>query len=121
MLEIQTRHQWVRSPFPADRALAAARDAYGALVADRTILRFLMHANCAAGEPLVRDAVRRCYAKQIDIVLQLLHGDDEAVRRWLGAGMVDNVAFALDLPNVDEPWARVLSSDHAPLPARPLT
>jgi AcrR family transcriptional regulator len=111
MAEALTAH----SPAPdagemtPERALAAARDAYGALVADRTILRFLMHANCAASEPLVRDAVRRCYAKQIDIVRQLLHGDDEAVRRWLGAGMVDNVAFTLDLPNVDEPWARVLS------------
>jgi AcrR family transcriptional regulator len=92
-----------------EHAVATARDAYGALVADRTILRFLMHANCAAGEPLVRDAVRRCYAKQVDIVRHLLRGDDEAVRRWFGAGMVDNVAFTLDLPNVDEPWARVLS------------
>lgn len=91
------------------RALAAARDAYGALVQDRTILRFLMQANCAAAEPLVRDAVRRCYAKQVDIVRQVLRGDDDAVRRWFGAGMVDNVAFMLDLADVDEPWARVLS------------
>ncbi|SES18890.1 hypothetical protein SAMN05216188_12583 [Lentzea xinjiangensis] len=33
-------------------------------VADRAVLRFLVHANCAAGEPLVGQAVRQCYAKQ---------------------------------------------------------
>lgn len=91
----------------AGTALEAARGAYAALVADRTILRFLMHANCAAGEPLVGPAVRRCYAKQVDTVRQLL-GDDDAVRHWFGAGMLDNVVAVLGLADVDEPWARVL-------------
>ena len=50
----------------SEAALDAARGAYAALVADRSILRFLMHANCAAGEPLVAQAVRRCYAKQVE-------------------------------------------------------
>jgi AcrR family transcriptional regulator len=89
-------------------ALDAARGAYAALVADRTILRFLMHANCAAGEPLVAQAVRRCYAKQVDTVRQLL-GDDTAVRHWFGAGMVDNVVAVLGLADIDEPWAQVLA------------
>ncbi|MEV6329371.1 TetR/AcrR family transcriptional regulator [Streptomyces sp. NPDC051909] len=95
---------------PAPEAsLDAARGAYAALVADRNILRFLMHANCAAGEPLVADAVRRCYAKQVETVRQLL-GDDEAVRRWFGAGMLDNVAAVLGLADIDEPWAHVLTA-----------
>ncbi|MEV0884409.1 TetR/AcrR family transcriptional regulator [Streptomyces microflavus] len=90
-------------------ALDAARDAYAALVEDRNILRFLMHANCATGEPLVAEAVRRCYAKQVDTVRRLL-GDDEAVRRWFGAGMLDNVVAVLGLADVDEPWAHVLTA-----------
>ncbi|MFI6011276.1 TetR/AcrR family transcriptional regulator [Streptomyces sp. NPDC051243] len=89
--------------------LDAARGAYAALVADRNILRFLMHANCAVGEPLVAQAVRRCYAKQVDTVRQLL-GDDEAVRRWFGAGMLDNVVAVLGLADIDEPWAHVLTA-----------
>jgi len=68
-----------------------------------------MHANCAAGEPLVGQAVRRCYAKQVDTVRQLL-GDDDAVRRWFGAGMLDNVVAVLGLVDIDEPWARVLTA-----------
>jgi AcrR family transcriptional regulator len=91
-------------------ALKAARDAYSTLVADRTILRFLMHANCAAGEPLVGEAVRRCYAKQVDTVHRLFRGDDDAVRRWFGAGMVDNVVAVLGLADIDETWAHVLSN-----------
>ncbi|AWB94181.1 TetR/AcrR family transcriptional regulator [Aeromicrobium chenweiae] len=90
-------------------AQEAARTAYAALISDRTILRFLMHANCAAEEPLVGDAVRRCYAKQVDTVHTLLGGDDAAVRAWFGAGMVDNVAIVLGLADIDQPWARVLS------------
>ena len=92
-----------------EAALDAARGAYAALVADRTILRFLMHANCAAGEPLVGQAVRRCYAKQVDTVRQLL-GDDDAVRHWFGAGMLDNVVAVLGLADIDEPWAHVLTA-----------
>ncbi|MFD5624924.1 TetR/AcrR family transcriptional regulator [Streptomyces sp. NPDC127072] len=92
-----------------EAALVAARGAYAALVADRNILRFLMHANCAVGEPLVEQAVRRCYAKQVDTVGQLL-GDDEAVRRWFGAGMLDNVVAVLGLVDIDEPWAHVLTA-----------
>jgi len=92
----------------SESAFDAVRGAYAALVADRNILRFLMHANCAAGEPLVGQAVRRCYAKQVDTVRQLL-GDDDAVRRWFGAGMLDNVAAVLGLVDIDEPWARVLT------------
>lgn len=92
-----------------EAASDAARGAYAALVADRNVLRFLMHANCAVGEPLVAQAVRRCYAKQVGTVRQLL-GDDEAVRRWFGAGMLDNVVAVLGLADIDEPWARVLTA-----------
>ena len=93
----------------SEAALDAAREGYAALVADSAILRFLMHANCAVGEPLVAEAVRRCYAKQVDTVRQML-GDDEAVRRWFGAGMLDNVVAVLGLADIDEPWAQVLTA-----------
>ncbi|MBJ6765933.1 TetR/AcrR family transcriptional regulator [Myxococcaceae bacterium JPH2] len=92
------------------------RRAYATLVADRTILRFLMQANCAVGEPLVGEAVRRCYAKQVDIVRRMLGNDDAAVRRWFGAGMLDNVVAVLGLADIDEPWARILSAREGGLP-----
>ncbi|MBR8740695.1 hypothetical protein DSY14_02985 [Nocardiopsis sp. MG754419] len=78
------------------------------MVAHRTILGFLAHANRAAGEPLVREAIRRCYATQVDIVQAMVDGDAEAARGWFGASMIDNMAAMLDLDEVDEPWAHVL-------------
>lgn len=96
-------------PQPPEVALRAARSAYGALIQDRDVLRFLMHANCAAGEPLVGDAVRWCYAKQVELVSELLGSDDDAVRQWFGAGMLENVTLTLGLAEIDEPWARTLS------------
>ncbi|MEU4560522.1 TetR/AcrR family transcriptional regulator [Actinoplanes sp. NPDC023936] len=95
-------------PQPPEVALRAARSAYGSLIQDRDVLRFLMHANCAADEPLVGDAVRWCYAKQVELVSKLL-GSDEAVRQWFAAGMLENVTLALGLADIDEPWARILN------------
>lgn len=93
----------------AAQAMSAARAAYGALIEDRRLLMFLMHANCAANEPLVVDAVRACYAKQVELVRNLVGCDDDAIRCWFGAGMLDNVVIALDLAAVDEAWARTLA------------
>jgi AcrR family transcriptional regulator len=97
------------APFrTTEEALHAARAAYSVLIKDRDIMMFLMHANCVADEPLVVDAVRACYAKQVELVRELLGDDDEAIRRWFGAGMVDNVSATLRLAEIDEPWARTL-------------
>ncbi|OZM75792.1 TetR/AcrR family transcriptional regulator [Pseudonocardia sp. MH-G8] len=93
---------------PAE-ALHVARTAYTGLIEDRDILMFLMQANCAADEPLVGDAARSCYARQTELVRELLGNDEEAVRQWFGAGMLANVVTALGLPDIDEPWARTLS------------
>ncbi|MDX3659717.1 TetR/AcrR family transcriptional regulator [Streptomyces sp. ID05-26A] len=109
MTETLTAHSRTTVESTAESALDTARQAYNALVADRTILRFLMHANCATGEPLVEAAVRRCYAKQVTTVSDLL-GDDDAVRTWFGAGMLDNVVAVLGLGDVDEPWANILTA-----------
>lgn len=96
------------APRTPEAALRTARSAYQALIRDRVILRFLMHANCAAEEPLVGEAVRWCYAKQVELVRQIV-GSDEAVRQWFGAGMLENVAVTLGLAGIDEPWAHTLS------------
>lgn len=73
-------------------------------------MKFLMHANCAADESVIGDAVRRCYAKQVELIEQLFGFDPEATRRWFGAGMLENVVTTLDLRELDEPWARTMSS-----------
>ncbi|WP_043432743.1 TetR/AcrR family transcriptional regulator [Cystobacter fuscus] len=111
MTSTLTEHVSRTSPPPRSpaQALRAARRAYAALIEDRDVLMFLMHANCAADEPLVGDAVRWCYSKQVELVRELLGSDESAIRQWFGAGMLDNVVTALGLADIDEPWARTLS------------
>lgn len=89
------------------------RSAYGQLIKDREVLRFLMQASCATEEPVIREAVRACYARQVELVCTLLDDDHEAVRRWFRAGMLENVVAALDLSELTEPWAEILSNDAA--------
>jgi AcrR family transcriptional regulator len=93
---------------PAE-TLHAARMAYAALIRNHDILMFLMQANCAADEPLVGDAVRQCYAKQVELVRNLFGSDEEAIRQWFRTGMLDNVVIALHLAEINEPWARTLT------------
>ncbi|WP_235504735.1 hypothetical protein [Arthrobacter sp. Leaf141] len=75
-----------------------------------------MHANCAADERLVGDAVRRCHAKQVELVGHLLDNNDEAIRQWFGAGMLQNVVTTLGLAAIDKPWARAMSGTCATAP-----
>jgi AcrR family transcriptional regulator len=95
---------------PAQPEIALRAVRHSSLIQDRDIMRLLMHANCAADEPMVRDAVQECYASQVSLVSELLRSDEDAVRAWFGSGMLSNVAAVLGLPDVDEPWARVLSA-----------
>lgn len=90
-------------------ASAALQAAYGSLIEDRDVLRFLMHANCAVDEPVIREAVLECYARQVELVTELLGGDERAVRAWFASGMLDNVVVALGLIELDAPWAQTLS------------
>jgi AcrR family transcriptional regulator len=86
----------------------AARSAYTDFVVESDVMRFLMQANCATEEPIVANAVRACYAKQVMVVSEHIRSD-EAVRQWFGDGMLANVVASLGLADVNEPWARTLS------------
>jgi AcrR family transcriptional regulator len=89
--------------------LVALKRAYGQLVADRDLLLVLMHANCAAGEPPIRDAIRACYAKQVEYVRAVSGASDEQVRDFVATGLLANVMLAIDAATVDAPWARTLA------------
>lgn len=100
-------------PREAEAVMRAIQSAYSTLIEDRDVMRFLMQASCAADEPLVAEAVRTCYARQVELVSELLNHDDAAVRHWFGAGMLENVTLILGLSDVDEPWARTLSGQRS--------
>lgn len=88
--------------------LAAMDDAYAQLIKDRDLLRVLMHANCAASEPPIREAIRACYAKQVEYVRSASGASDERIRELVAHGLLANVLVAIGADEVDAPWTRTL-------------
>jgi hypothetical protein len=78
---------------------------YRDIRANRAALMFQMQAYAACEDHEIRDVVREEFA-QIYRFVESVSGDDaEAVQQFFKTGMLINVAAAMDLPALDEPWA----------------
>jgi len=82
---------------PADR-LDAMGEAYLGFLEDRDEIMFQHQANAAAGDPGLREPVRREFMRLIDDVGRLSGAPDEDVWNFMAKGMLLNVIAALDLP-----------------------
>ncbi|MET7999951.1 TetR/AcrR family transcriptional regulator [Nonomuraea glycinis] len=87
------------------RALTAS---YDEVIADRDVLMILMHAQGCAGEPVIGEAVRSCYARQVEYIRAVSGASDEQIRRYFADALLSNVVVAIDAAAVDAPWARTL-------------
>jgi AcrR family transcriptional regulator len=89
-----------------DGALDAMGDAYHRLLEDRILLLLQMQAYAACDDPDIREATRTGF-KQLWVLVERLTGlPYERVMMFFATGMLLNVAAAMDLPAVDERWAR---------------
>lgn len=88
--------------------LDAMASSYDDVIADRDVLMILMHAQCSAGEPVIGEAVRTCYAKQVEYVRAVSGASDEQIRRYFADSLLGNVMVAIDAASADAPWARTL-------------
>jgi AcrR family transcriptional regulator len=86
-------------------ALSAMGLTYDAMLADRTALLLQLQGFAAAGEPEVRDTVRAALARIWHAVADVTGLDPVTVKSFLAFGMLLNNAAALELGEVDEPWA----------------
>jgi AcrR family transcriptional regulator len=86
-------------------ALSAMGRTYDAMLADRTALLLQLQGFAAASEPEVREAVRTSFARMWDTVADTTGLDPVTVKSFLAFGMLLNNAAALELRDVDEPWA----------------
>jgi AcrR family transcriptional regulator len=84
----------------ADGAFDAMKESYGAVIADRPMLLMQLQGYAASGDDEVRAVVRRRYAQLYDLVRELSGADREELTQFFAAGMLLNVAAALDLPDV---------------------
>ena len=86
-------------------ALKAMGRTYDALLADRTALLLQLQGFAAASDPEVRDAVRASFARMWHTVQETTGLDPVTVKSFLAFGMLLNNGAALEVREVDEPWA----------------
>jgi AcrR family transcriptional regulator len=89
---------------------------YYELLADRTTLLLQLQGFAACGDNEVRDLVRGRLARMWDTVADTSGLDPVTVKSFLAFGMLLNNVAALDVDELDEPWAKgVRTRIHASL------
>ncbi len=87
-------------------ALASMGAQYYESLADRTTLMLQLQGFAACGDHEVRDLVRARVARMWDTVADTTGLDPVTVKSFLAFGMLLNNAAALDVDDLDEPWAK---------------
>ena len=82
---------------PEER-LHAMGEAYVELLEHREEIMFQHQANAAAGDPELREPVRREFMGLFDDVARMSRAGDDEVWNFMATGMLLNVIAALDLP-----------------------
>lgn len=78
---------------------------YSAMLADRTSLLLQLQGFAACGDPEVRDAVRDSFGRMWQVVAETTGLDPVTVKAFLAFGMLLNNGAALEVAELDEPWA----------------
>jgi AcrR family transcriptional regulator len=87
-------------------ALALMGAQYYELLADRTTLLLQLQGFAACGDSEVRGLVRARLARMWDTVADAAGLDPVTVKSFLAFGMLLNNVAALDVDELDEPWAK---------------
>ncbi|HEY3561165.1 MAG TPA: TetR/AcrR family transcriptional regulator [Kribbella sp.] len=87
-------------------ALTLMGSQYYDMLADRTTLLLQLQGFAACGDRDVRDLVRARIAHMWDTVADTSGLDPVTVKSFLAFGMLLNNVAALDIDELDEPWAR---------------
>jgi AcrR family transcriptional regulator len=100
---------------PGEDCLQAMGLAYVELLSDRSILLSQMQAYAACDDPDIRAAVQKRFGELVKFVASKSGAEPERVQQFFAFGMLLNVAAAMNLPELNEPWvADVLPSKMAP-------
>jgi len=82
-----------------EERLHAMGQAYLKLLENREEIMFQHQANAAAGDPALREPIRREFMRLFDDVGRLSGASEEEVWNFIAHGMMLNVIAALDLPD----------------------
>ena len=86
-------------------ALARMGARYDELLTDRTSLLLQLQGFAACGDGEVRDAVRDAVARMWSVVADTTGLDPVTVKSFLAFGMLLNTGAALQVHDIDAPWA----------------
>jgi len=87
-------------------AFDAMKESYASVLADRSLLLLQLQSYAASGDDEVREVVRRRYAELYELVRELSGASRDDLAQFFAAGMLLNVAAALDIPKLllDDTW-----------------
>jgi AcrR family transcriptional regulator len=87
----------------------AMGEAYTEMLRDPEVLLTQLQGQAAAGEPAVRDALRRGFARLFAMVEREWGGSPQEIQSFFAHGMLCNVIAAMQIDDLQEHWAEVLS------------
>ena len=88
-----------RGQATAEERLMAMGRAYMELLGNRDEILFQMQSHAAAGDPALREPVRREFIRLVEDVARLSGAPAEEVTAFMAKGMLLNVVAALELPD----------------------
>lgn len=89
-------------------SLVAMAATYTELRKDRTVPLIMLHGFAACDEPDIRETVRHEFAQLWRTVERVSGVSPERVKRFLATATLLDGAVAMDVENLDEPWATAL-------------
>ncbi|WP_283541644.1 TetR/AcrR family transcriptional regulator [Rhodococcoides fascians] len=87
------------------QALASMGECYYAMLEDRSSLLLQLQGIAACSDEEVRDAVREAFGRMWNTVVEVTGLDAVTVKAFLAFGMLLNSGAALQIHDVDQPWA----------------
>jgi AcrR family transcriptional regulator len=93
--------------------LKAIGEAYTELISDRDLLLVQLQGQAAAGEPEVREALRRGFQELFEMIERESQAPPEEIQGFFARGMLCNVIAAMQLDELQEHWAEVLTAADA--------
>ena len=87
-------------------ALARMGAQYNEMLADRTSLLLQLQGFAACGDAEVRDVVRHSFGQMWEMAAEITRLDPVTIKAFLAFGMLLNNGAALQVAELDEPWAK---------------
>ena len=104
MFEDAAAHPLTDLPYEFNPVLAAIGHRYGSLLADQSLLRMQLHAFAASDDAEIRDFVRQRFSGLIALVSERSGVPVKDLRDFFAAGMLMNVAAAMQLDDSELAW-----------------